>query len=58
MDFIYTTIKELLDSLLPAAQQSTFGDLNDILAYILTCVLLWNVFVRPLIYLFGLKSRK
>lgn len=58
MDFIYTTIKDLLDSLLPAAQQSTFGDLNAVLAYILTCLLLWSVFVRPLLWLFGIKRRK
>lgn len=58
MDFIYTSIKELLDSLLPAAQQSTFGNINEILAYILTCLLLWSVFVRPLLWLFGIKRRK
>ncbi len=58
MDFIYTSIKELLDSLLPAAQQSTFGNINEILAYILTCLLLWSVFVRPLFWLFGIKRRK
>lgn len=58
MDFIYTTLRDLLNNLLPAPQQSTFGNLNDVLAYILTCLLLWTVFVRPLLWLFGMKNKK
>lgn len=49
MDTLYTSILNFLNSFIPSAQQSTFGDINELLAYFLTIALLWMILIRPLL---------
>ena len=49
MDTLYTSILNFLNSFLPSAQQSTFGDINELLAYFLTVTLLWMILIRPIL---------
>lgn len=58
MDFIYTTLKSFLDSLIPSSMESTWGNINEILAYVLTLCLIWFVFVKPIALLFFGRNRR
>jgi len=52
MDFIYTTISDLLDGLLPTAILADFQGLNDLLAYVITIGIIWVFLFRPLLKMF------
>ena len=52
MDFIFTTLSDLLDGLLPTAVLADFQGLNDLLAYVLTILIVWAVIFRPMLKLF------
>lgn len=52
MDTLYQSLLNFLNSFLPTAQQSTFGDINELMAYLLTMLLLWMILVRPLLKAF------
>ena len=52
MDTIFTTLSDLLDGLLPTAVLADFQGLNDLLAYMLTILLVWAILIRPVLKLF------
>lgn len=51
MDIIYTTFKDILDGLIPSANLAQFQGLNDLLAYLLTVIIVWGALLRPLLKL-------
>lgn len=58
MDGLYLAIKEFLDSLFPSAIQSTFGNLNELIAIMFTYGFLYTFIVKPIFYLFKPSDRK
>lgn len=57
MDFIYITLEEFLNSLVPSGMESTWGNLNEVLAYVLTLCLIYFVFIKPITLIF-FRTRK
>ena len=51
MDLLYTTILNLLNSLIPSAQLGDFEGLNEIMAYIITIAIIYGAFIRPILKL-------
>lgn len=58
MDALYTAIKEFLDSLFPSAIQSTWGNLNELIAIMFTYGFLYLFIVKPVFNLFKGNKRK
>ena len=48
MDGIYTALLDLLNGLVPSAQQANFEGLNELLAYVLTVWLVYIFIFAPL----------
>jgi len=55
MDALFNAILTILNALIPSAQEATFQGLNELLAYIISVLLLYTVLVRPILRLFGVK---
>lgn len=58
MDALYNTIKEFLDSLFPSAIQSTWGNLNELIAIMFTYGILYLCIIKPIFNLFRSNKRK
>jgi len=56
MDILFTTIEDLLNSLIPSGSQllTEFQSLNEILSYVLTIGVFWVIFLRPILKVFKL----
>ena len=52
MDIIFTTLSDLLDGLIPSALLADFQGLNDLLAYILTILIIYTFLFKPLLKMF------
>lgn len=57
MDAFYIAIRDIFNLILPTAQQSTFGALNDFLAYVITITILYLTIGRPILKILGVKVR-
>lgn len=58
MDALYNAIKDFLDSLFPSAIQSTWGNLNELIAIMFTYGFLYLFIVKPVFNLFKGNKRK
>jgi hypothetical protein len=56
MDTLYNAILSLLNSLLPISYTGSLLDFNEVLAYFIVIVLLWKIFVKPLLSLIERKK--
>jgi hypothetical protein len=56
MDILFTTIEDLLNSLIPSGSEllTEFQSLNEILSYVLTIGVFWVIFLRPILKIFKL----
>lgn len=56
MDILFTTIKDLLDSIIPSGSLLTgeLATLNELIAYILSIGIVWVFLLRPVLKLFRL----
>lgn len=57
MDALYTAIKSMLDSLIPTANLSTYEDMNNIFAYIITMTVIYLFLLKPLLKLIGIVKK-
>jgi hypothetical protein len=58
MDALFEAIVEILNSLLPAAEELTldFSTINELLAYVITVGVIWVFLLKPLLKLLRLSK--
>jgi hypothetical protein len=58
MDALFESIVEILNSLLPAAEELTldFSTINELLAYVITVGVIWVFLLKPLLKLLRLSK--
>jgi hypothetical protein len=58
MDALFEAIVEILNSLLPAAEDLTldFSTINELLAYVITVGVIWVFLLKPLLKLLRLSK--
>ena len=58
MDALFESIVEILNSLLPAAEELTldFSTINELLAYVITVGVIWAFLLKPLLKLLKLSK--
>ena len=52
MELIFETIHDALNMLIPDAQIEHFGDMNKVIAYLITLGIVWLFVARPIIKVF------
>lgn len=58
MNGLYQAIKDFLDSLFPSVINSTFGNLNELIAILFTYGILYTFIVKPIFSLFKSDRKK